>query len=139
MSTEFENRHDGLTNETRQKLKDLSKAMLRLHSTLLDAAKIEYETKNGRISGVAQYLQLVIDDPHFSWLRKFSSLIALIDEAASIRRPASGTQAQALLNEARILLNFESTDENFNDKFQNALLSNLDGVLGHNDALNFVA
>ncbi len=139
MSTEFENRHDELTNETRQKLKDLSKAMLRLHSTLLDAAKIEYETKNGRISGVAQYLQLVIDDPHFSWLRKFSSLIALIDEAVSIRRPASETQAQALLNEARILLNFESTDENFNDRFQNALLSNLDGVLGHNDALNFVA
>ncbi len=67
---------------------------------------------------------------------KFS---ALMDEAASIRRPASETQAQALLNEARILLNFESTDENFNDKFQNALLNNLDGVLGHNDALNFVA
>jgi hypothetical protein len=136
MESEFEN--DTLTDETRQRLKDLSKAMLRLHSTLLDAAKIEYEAKNEKIISVAQYFQLVLEDPHFSWLRKISSLIALIDEAASIRRPASEAAALALLNEARALLNFEDGDENFNNKFQNALQNNLDAVLGHNDVLNFL-
>lgn len=138
MTTEFENGQDKLTDETRQKLKDLSKAMLRLHSTLLDAAKVEYETANGQIASIAQYFQLVIEDPHFSWLRKISSLIALINEAASARRPATETQARSLLDEARILLNFEGADDNFNDKFQSALQNNLDAVLGHNDALNFV-
>ncbi len=138
MATEFESENDKLTDGTRRKLKDLSKAMLRLHSTLLDAAKMEYETENGKIANIAQYFQLVIDDPHFSWLRKISSLIALIDEAVSIRRPASETAALALINETRILLNFEDEDEYFNDKFQAALQNNLDAVLGHNDALNFV-
>ncbi|MET0752513.1 MAG: hypothetical protein ABWZ66_04040 [Pyrinomonadaceae bacterium] len=135
MNTEFENGHETLTDETRRKLKDLSKALLRLHKTLLDAAKIEYETKFGAIAGANQYLQLVIDDPHFAWLRKLSALIALVDEAASIRRAASEPDARALLKEAQILLNFEDEDEVFNDKFQTALQKNPDAVINHNDAL----
>ena len=138
MNTEFENGHETLTDETRQKLKDLSKALLRLHKTLLDSTKIEYETKFGAIAGVNQYLQLVIDDPHFAWLRKISALIALVDEAVSIRRAASEPDARALLNEARILLNFEDADEAFNDKFQIALQKNPDAIINHNDALSFV-
>jgi hypothetical protein len=135
MNKEFENGHETLTDETRRKLKDLSKALLRLHKTLLDAAKIEYETKFGAISGANQYLQLVIDDPHFAWLRKISTLIALVDEAASIRRAATEPDARALLSEARILLNFEDADEDFNDKLQIALQKNPDAVINHNDAL----
>ena len=135
MTKEPENENEALTDETRQALKNLSKAMLRLHSILLDAAKAEYEAKNGKISSINRYFQLVIDDPHFSWLRKFSSLIALIDEAISVRRPAMESEALALFNEARVLLDFEDADENFNDKFQMALLINPDAVLNHNDAL----
>ena len=137
MSTEFENGHDSLTDETRANLKNLSKAMLRLHKTLLDAAKLEYEAINGRIANVNQYFQLVIDDPHFAWLRKISSLIALIDEAVSVRRPATESEAQGLFNEAKLLLNFQDADAGFNDKFQSALQSNTDAVLNYNDALNF--
>ncbi|MBA2619981.1 MAG: hypothetical protein H0U87_02145 [Acidobacteria bacterium] len=135
MKTEFENGHNTLSDGTRGKLKTLSKALLRLHKTLLEAAKIDYETKNGAISGVNQYLQLVLDDAHFAWLRKISALVALVDEAASIRRPASETEAVALIREAKILLNFEDADESFNDKFQAALQTNPDAVLNHNDAI----
>lgn len=135
MNTELENERDLLTDETRQTLKNLSKAMLRLHSILLDAAKAEYESKNGKIRNVNHYFQLVIDDAHFSWLRRFSSLIALIDEAVSVRRPAKESEALTLFDAAKVLLNFEDADEDFNDKFQMALLSNPDAVLNHNDAL----
>ena len=137
MNKEMEN--DRVNDQTRGQLKDLSKAMLRLHKTLLDAAKIDYEAKNGKIASVNQYFQLVIDDQHFAWLRKISSLVALIDEAVSIRRPASEEEAQALFSEAKILLNFEDPDEEFNDKFQAALQSNQDAVIGHNDARRLAA
>jgi hypothetical protein len=136
MKTDFENGQDKLQDATRAGLKDLSKAMLRLHKTLLDAAKLDYEAKNGRIANVNIYFQLVIDDPHFAWLRKISSLIALIDEAASVRRPATEAEALALLKEARLLLNFQDADNDFNDKFQIALQRNADAVLNYNDALN---
>ena len=138
MNDEFENGHDNLTDETRQSLKDLSKAMLRLHKTLLENAKAEYEAENGAIANPNQYLALVLDDPHFAWLRKLSSLIALIDEAVSVRRPATETDAKALLTEAKTLLNFEDADEDFNDKFQAALQKDSNAVLVHNDALKFV-
>jgi hypothetical protein len=126
-----------LSEETRRKLKDLNRAFLRLHKTLLDGAKIEYEAKNGKITNVNHYFQLVLDDPHFAWLRKMSSLIALIDESVSVRRPASETEAQGLFNEAKLLLSFQ--DAEFNDKFQTALQKNADAVLSYNDALKFTS
>lgn len=138
MNKALENENDKLTDETRANLKNLSKAMLRLHKTLLEASKAEYEAKNGAITNVSQYFQLVIDDPHFAWLRKISSLIALIDEAVSVRRPATETEAKGLENEAKILLNFQDGDETFNETFQTALQNNPDAVVGYNDALNFI-
>lgn len=138
MNTTTEVEHDKLSDETRTNLKNLSQAMLRLHKTLLDAAKVDYETKNGAIASIGQYFQLVVDDAHFAWLRKLSSLVALVDEAVSVRRPATETEARALQNEAKIVLNFQDADEDFNDKFQTALQNNSDAVLGHNDALKYV-
>lgn len=138
MNTEPEQTQDLLNDTTRANLKDLSKAMLRLHSMLLDAAKADYESQNGAIGNPYQYFQLVIDDPHFAWLRKISALIALIDEAVSVRRPATETEAKGLENEAKVLLNFQDADESFNEKFQNALQTNKDAVLGYNDALKYL-
>lgn len=139
METDYENGHDALTDETRRKLKDLSKAFLRLHKTLLEAAKAEYEAVNGKIPNPNAYLRLVLDDSHFAWLRKISSLIALIDEAVSIRRPATESESQALIAKARILLVFEDPDEDFNDKLQAALQNNADAVVGHNDTLTIIS
>jgi hypothetical protein len=135
---ENQNGQDRLTDETRGNLKELSKSMLRLHKTLLDAAKVDFEAKHGRITSVNHYFQLVIDDEHFAWLRKISALIALIDEATSIRRPASDAEALGLFHEAGALLNFEDGDEGFNNKFQTALTTNPDAVVNHNDALGFL-
>lgn len=138
MNAESMNENNQLNDETKQKLKNLSRAMLRLHKTLLEGEKAVYESRNGKIPNANVYLQLVIDDEHFAWLRKLSSLIALIDEATSVRRPATETDALALLNETRILLNFEDADDNFNDKFQIALQNNSDAVLNHNDVRSFL-
>ena len=130
---------DKLNDKTRANLKDLSKAMLRLHKTLLDAAKVDYEAENGKIASVGQYFQLVVDDEYFAWLRKISSMIALIDEAVSVRRPATETEAKGLENEAKLLFNFQDGDAGFNDNFQKALQNNQDAVLGYNDALKYLS
>jgi hypothetical protein len=136
MDTKFNN--ETLTDETRQRLKELSKSFLRLHKILLENEKAEYETTNGVISSPNQYLRLVLGDPHFAWLRRMSSLIALIDEAASIRRPASEAAAGALLSEAKKLLMFGGDDESFNDKFQIALQKNPDVSVTLNDTLSIL-
>ena len=124
-----------LTESTRELLKTLSKAMLRLHKKLLEQAKEDYEARNGKISSVNVYFQLVIDDPHFAWLRKLSSLVALIDEATSLRRPASEEEAVALVSEAEIILNFQDQDQEFNDRFQSSLALNRDAVIIYNETI----
>lgn len=138
MNTENENAGDVLTDQTRAKLRSLSKAMLRLHKILLDAAKLDYEARNGAIQNVNQYFQLVVDDAHFAWLRKISALVALVDEAVSVRRPATETEAKGLENEAKLLLNFQDADETFNGKFQTALQNDKDAVLAYNDTLKYL-
>ena len=138
METGYENGNDVLSDETRGKLKKISRAFLRLHKILLDAAKTEYEAVNGKIPNSNVYLTLVLDDPHFAWLRKISSLIALMDEAVSIRRPAAQAEAQALVDEARILLEFADPDDGFNERLQTALQNNRDAVVSHNDTLEII-
>lgn len=133
-----ENERVALTDQTRARLRSLSKAMLRLHKILLDAAKLDYEARNGAIQNVNQYFQLVVDDAHFAWLRKISALIALIDEAVSVRRPATEAEAKGLENETKLLLNFQDADETFNEKFQAALQDDKDAVLSYNDALRYL-
>ena len=125
-----------VSEETRGTIKDLSKSFLRLHKSLLEETKADYEAQNGAIASSNHYLQLVIDDPHFAWLRKLSSLIALLDESVSLRRPSTEAEAQSLLSEAKILLDFQDADEDFNDKFQKALQKNPDAMLIYNESLN---
>ena len=128
----------GLSEESRGRLKSLSGVMLRLHKLLLDDAKATYEAINGPIASVQVYFQLVIDDAHFAWLRKLSSLIALIDEAASVRRPATEGEVVAILGEARILFSFKDADGDFNTKFAAAISANTEGAKLHQEAITFL-
>lgn len=130
---------DKLIEATREKLKTLSKALLRLHKILLDDAKVLYEKQNGPISSPNQFLALVLDDPHFSWLRKLSALIAQVDEAASVRRESTQTDALAYLATAATILNFEDPDEDFNDRFQIALQNEKQAVFAHNETMKILS
>jgi|DewCreStandDraft_2_1066082.scaffolds.fasta_scaffold00546_27 hypothetical protein len=128
---------DALTDDTRNRLKELSRAMVRFHKILLEDAKAEYEEKNGKIENVYIYFQLVLEDDHFAWLRRISYLIALIDEAVSVRHPSTETEAQRLLNSAYSLFSFADEDEVFNSKLQMALSKNSNAVINHNEILSF--
>ncbi len=128
---------DALTDDTRNRLKELSRAMVRFHKILLEDAKAEYEEKNGKIENVYIYFQLVLEDEHFAWLRRISYLIALIDEAVSVRHPSTEAEAQKLLSSAYSLFSFADKDEVFNSKLQMALSKNSNAVINHNEILSF--
>lgn len=128
---------DALTDDTRKRLKELSRAMVRFHKILLEDAKAEYEEKNGKIENVYIYFQLVLEDEHFAWLRRISYLIALIDEAVSVRHPSTEAEAQKLLSSAYSLFSFADGDEVFNSKLQMALSKNSHAVINHKEILSF--
>ncbi len=133
--SEFENK---LTEETRAKLKNLSKSLLRLHKTLLDAERRQYELVNGRVQSTGEMLRLVLNDAHFSWLRILSGQIVLIDEFLASKQPTIEADGRSLIEQTTRLLNFEDANENFGDKFQAALQNNSNSVINYNEALNLV-
>lgn len=127
-----------MSDDTRTLMDTLSTKLLSLHKRLLDDAKKAYEDANGPIASINVYFQLVIDNEHFSWLRKFSSLVALIDEATMQRRLASEAEAQALLDEATVLLSFKDADATFNSKYEAALQSNKEAMGIHLEVLDLL-
>ena len=133
--SEFENK---LTEETRVKLKNLSKSLLRLHKTLLDAERKLYELNNGRVQSTGEMLRLVLDDAHFAWLRILSGQIVLIDEFLASRQPTIEADGKGLIEQTARLLKFEDENESFCDKFQAALQNDSNSVINYNEAINLV-
>jgi hypothetical protein len=133
--SEFENK---LTEETHAKLKNLSKSLLRLHKTLLDAERKLYELNNGRVQSTGEMLRLVLDDAHFAWLRILSGQIVLIDEFLASKQPTIEADGRSLIEQTARLLNFKNENESFGDKFQAALQNDSNSVINYNEALNLI-
>lgn len=122
----MDNNVEATNAATRAKLDQVSRVLLRLHKALLDDERTIYETEHGVVNSTHAMFQIVLNHPNFKWLGKFSSLIVLMDEAASVRRPAPEATSQGLLAEARALLNFEAEDKTFVEQFQKAIRRSLE-------------
>ena len=105
----------------RAHLNNLSQALLRLHKALLDAERLSYERVHGRIASNGEFLQLVLEDSWFAWLRPLSHYAAGLDDLTEGRRTASGTEITALLDAVRSLLRPSEGSEGFGGQYYDAL------------------
>lgn len=87
----------------RQALARVRLALLRLHKTLIDSERERFERERGRLSN-GQFLQLLIQDDHFAWLRPYSALIVEIDEARSAEEPLGREEALGFVARVRNLV-----------------------------------
>ena len=135
-----------MTNErasdtTRDGLKVLRQGLLRLHKTLLDLERRDYERARGRISNSYEFLQLVLKDPWFDWLHRLSELIVQIDEALDTREPETPMteeDATALTERAKVLLAPSETGTQFQKNYFLALQQSPDVVLLHSEVMRLL-
>ena len=59
-------------------------SLLGLHKALILAEQVTYERINGRVESTSELLQLVLNDPWFTWLHPLSQLVVRIDEQANL-------------------------------------------------------
>ena len=104
-----------------QTLRKVRSVMLSLHKALMDSEKVAYEAQFGKIQTKGQYLQLVMGDPWFNWLRDYSQYIVQVDESFSPKQQFTLEQAMKLLDEARGLVS-ESTDGTEREKKYHAAI-----------------
>jgi hypothetical protein len=105
-------RSSSLPEDLRRRLDQAHGGLLRVHKALLDHERGRYERERGPISGPGEFLELVINDPWFAWLRPVSELAVQIDELVSSKEPADPRAGEALLASARDLI---APSENGND------------------------
>ena len=82
----------------RDRLREISRRLLRLHRILLDRERHAYETRHGAVSP-GDLLRLLLHDEHFAWLRPLSMLIAQMDEAVDADEPIASADAQKMFGE----------------------------------------
>jgi hypothetical protein len=120
-----------LPDATLRHLQDLRRRLLHLHKTLLDMERADYERVSGRVSS-GELLQLVINHPQFAWLRKISALVVQMDEMLSAEEPATESDVDNLLDQARVLFT-SAGEEQFREKYQAALQREPAAVMAHSE------
>ena len=89
----------------RQRLAALRETLLTLHKALLDSERTSYEIAHGPIASPGAFLQLVINDTWFAWLRPVTGLIVQIDETMAAKKPpATARDFERLIEDMRALL-----------------------------------
>ena len=91
-------------DHARQRLAALRETLLTLHKALLESERTAYEIAHGPIASPAAFLQLLINDIWFAWLRPVTSLLVQIDETLAKKPPASSRDFERLIEDMRALL-----------------------------------
>ena len=122
-----------LTEKTRAQLTRVRTVLLRLHKTLLDFERQGYERAHGAIANSYAFLQLVMSDPWFAWLRQLSELIVEMDELLAAKETPRDATALALVEQASIMLTPSEAGSEFQRKYFAAMQQSPEVVLAHSE------
>lgn len=114
---------------SRELLNNLRDLLLEQHKVLLDREKALYEEANGPIGGPGPFLNLVLGDPHFAWLREISRLVVDIDEALSRRSKAGQPDADLLLVRVQETMSPREAGTDFQTRYHTAVQESPDVVI----------
>jgi hypothetical protein len=106
--------------EQADQLKNARNILLKLHKSMLDLEREMYEGIHGQLNA-SEFLNLLLEDEDFAWLRQFSMLIVEIDEMFDVKEGASAEMIEANLKKVRELVEMTEPDEYFRAKYQFAL------------------
>ena len=115
----------------REKILDVRGSLLSLHKALILAEQVTYERINGRVESTSELLQLVLNDPWFTWLHPISQLIVRIDELLDDKYELSLIEVEHFLIEARSLIRPSEEGDGFERSYYEALQREPDVIFAH--------
>ena len=119
------------TNPLRQTLTDVRHGLLGLHKALIVAEQLTFERIYGRIDSTGQLLQLVMNDPWFTWLHPLSNLVVRIDELLDEEKSLTVDDVAVLLAEVRGLIRPSELGDGFERSYYEALQRAPEVVMAH--------
>ena len=127
-------------DRTNERLTELREGLLKHHKLLLDSEKASYEHEVERIASSNQFLNLVLNDPWFAWLRELSQLVVLVDEVQDNKKDApTAADVDRLVAQARALITPAENGTGFQKKYDEAMQRDPDVVLAHGRVVKMLA
>jgi hypothetical protein len=105
----------------------------------MESERAAYERDVERITSAGQYLNLVLNDPWFSWLRELSQFVVLVDETLDQKEPAGDEEAVRLIALARSLVAPAEEGDRFGRSYWQAMQRDPGAVLAHRDMMQVFA
>ena len=105
--------------------------LLGLHKALILAEQVTYERINGRVASTSELLQLVLNDPWFTWLHPLSQLVIRIDELMDNESELSLVEVEHFLIEALALIRPSEEGDGFGRSYYEALQREPDVIFAH--------
>src|SRR5262245_26828867 len=115
----------------RRRLLDMRGSLLSLHKALILAEQVTYERIHGRVESSSQLLQLVLNDPSFTWLHPLSQLVIRIDELLDDESELLHVEMEHFLIEARTLIRPSEEGDGFERSYYEALQREPDVIFAH--------
>jgi hypothetical protein len=118
-------------------LRTLRHGLLRLHKTLLDWERANYERIHGRKSNT-ELLNAFMQDRQFAWLRPMSQLIVRIDEMLEDAKEPREEDVRAILAHVGVLTSPSEEGDEYARRYQTALQASPDAVFAHRDLVSLL-
>jgi hypothetical protein len=120
----------GPQNPARQKMVALRVTLLRLHKTLLEMERREYERANGHVS-TGELFRLVIDHEQFAWLHNLSEFVVRLDEALAGEEPVNDKDTHSAIVMARKMFAPSESGDAFQKRYFDAIQRDPTVVMEH--------
>lgn len=120
----------GPQNPARQKLIALRLALLRLHKTLLEMERRDYERVNGHVSA-GELFRLVVDHEQFSWLHNLSEFVVRLDETLSGQISVTPEETHGAIMLARKMFTPTEAGDAFQKRYFDAIQRDPAVVMEH--------
>jgi hypothetical protein len=114
----------------REKLIALRLALLRVHKTLLEMERREYERANGKVT-VGELFRLVIDHQQFGWLHNISEFVVRLDETLAGENPITPEDVRTAISLARKMFAPSESGDAFQKKYFDAIQLDPAVVIDH--------
>ncbi len=115
----------------REALTNARHGLLSLHKALIVAEQLTFERIYGRVDSTGQLLQLVMNDPWFTWLHPLSNMVVRIDELLDADEELTVDDVAHLMTEIRALIRPSELGDGFERSYYEALQRAPDVVIAH--------
>src|SRR5260370_22073083 len=114
----------------REKVITLRLALLRLHKTLLEMERRDYEREHGHVN-TGELFRLVVDHAQFAWLHNISEFVVRIDETLAAKEPVTPEYTSVAFSLARKMFVPTESGDTFQKKYFVAIQRDPAVVIAH--------